>query len=225
MSAKALRAACADARLRRPRTLPAVVDCLGRHYTAGLVNRCAAAEILCDADDALRNRAQQAWQRALRVSTISYLLAILDGRFDPEEAALAGLLHNLGEFALIGRASREQRADIEEELNVALLHYAGEAGRELARSWGFPASLQRVCNGLNDWYRAHDGDADLADLVIVAQRHARLGCQQAGRLPPLARVPAFAKLDLGHASPRFSLQLLEAANNALALIQRQLHNT
>ena len=62
----------------------------------------------------------------------------------------------------------------------------------------------------------------MADLVLIAQLHARLGQSHADCLPSLQRMPAFERLDLGQASPRFSLGLLEAANNALALTQRQL---
>jgi hypothetical protein len=79
-----------------------------------------------------------------------------------------------------------------------------------------------VVGSSGDWYRDHDGPADMADLVLVAQLHARLGHHHAEGLPSLQRMPAFKRLDLGQASPRFSLELLEAANNALALTQRQL---
>ena len=39
-----------------------------------------------EADRALRRASRDIWHQALRVSAIAYLLAILDGRFDPEEA-------------------------------------------------------------------------------------------------------------------------------------------
>ena len=80
----------------------------------------------------------------------------------------------------------------------------------------------RVAGSCGDWYRDHEGPADMADLVVVAQLHARLGQNHAEGLPSLQRMPAFERLDLGQANPRFSLGLLEAANNALALTQRQL---
>jgi len=222
LSAKALRIACAAGQLRRPRTLPQVVDRLDRHYIHGLVAAATEAGSPFEHQPALRQVARAAWQRALRVSTISYLLATLDGRFDPEQASLAGLLHNLGELALLGRAARQDRTDIASELADACRYYGAEAGQELARNWGFPASLVRVAGSCGDWYREHDGPADIADLVLVAQLHARLGQNHAESLPSLQRMPAFERLDLGQADPRFSLGLLEAANSALALTQRQL---
>lgn len=221
LSAKTLRAACAAARLRRPRTLPQVVDRLDRHQVADLVE--TAVQGTCQiGPQLLREAAVDAWKRSLRVSTIAYLLANLDGRFDAEEAALAGLLHNLGELALLGRAAREDRPDVGRELADACRHYGAEAGRELARAWGFPSSLQRVAGSFMDWDRAHEGSVDMADLILVAQLHARLGQPGQTTLPRLQHMPAFGQLSLGEASPRFSLGLLEAANNALALTERQL---
>jgi len=222
ISAKALRAACAAGQLRRPRSLPAVVERLGRHYTTGLVARAAELETLASLHNPLLALARDSWQRALRVSTISYLLATLDGRFDPEEATLAGLLHNMGELALLGRAAREPAVEQHGSLHGALQLYGADAGRELARNWGLPAGLARVAGSLGDWYRVHDGPADMVDLVLVAQRHASLGEPQAGRLPGITGMPAFGRLELGNTGPRFSLRLLDAANNALSLTERQL---
>lgn len=222
LSAKVLRAACATGQLRRPRTLPVAVDYLGRHYVSGLASRVLEDGLLQTRDQELRQLGHDCWQRSLRVSTISYLLATLDGRFDPEEAALAGLLHNLGELALLGRAAREDRPGMREELHRACRYYSAEAGRELARNWGLPGSLARVAGSMGDWHRDHEGRADMADLVLVAQLHARLGQAQADYLPSLKDMPAFQQLELGRADPRFSLGLMEAARNALALTQRQL---
>lgn len=221
LSAKALRAACSAAQLRRPRTLPQIVDRLDRHYVSGLVSASAETS-MAPTQPGMHTAARNAWQRAIRVSTLAYLLATLDGRFDPEEASLAGLLHNLGELALLGRAARDDRPGMVQELDHARRCYGAEAGQELARAWGFPGSLVRVAGSCGDWYRDHDGPADMADLVLVAQLHARLGQARTDALPQLRRMPAFAHLELGQASPRFSLGLLEAANNALALTERQL---
>lgn len=221
LSAKALRAACNSGHLRRPRTLPQVVDRLERHYVSGLVSASVGTSLSLT-QEPLRDMARNAWLRAMRVSAIAYLLATLDGRFDPEEAALAGLLHNLGELGLLGRAAREDRPGVARELNDACRYYGAEAGRELARAWGFPGSLVRVAGAFRDWHRDHDGPTDLADLVLVAQLHAQLGQPGADTLPRLQQMPAFKRLELGRADPQFGLGLLEAANNALALTERQL---
>lgn len=224
LSAKALRAACSGSRLNRPRSLPQVVDRLDRHYVSGLVAAATDIDSPFDHQQALRQTGRSLWLAAMRVSAISYLLASLDGRFDAEEAALAGLLHNLGELALLGRASQDGRLGDEatRELHDASRLYGAEAGGELARAWGFPVDLVQVAETCGMWFREHTGPADMADLVLVAQLHARLGQRQSDQLPALHRLPAFHQLDLGDADPTFSLSLLEAANNALALTQRQL---
>lgn len=223
LSAKTLRASCGSAQLQRPRSLPQAVERLDRHYLNGLIAAASESGISYDRNPILRQAARGIWQQALRVSTLSYLLASLDGRFDPEEAALAGLLHNLGDVALLGRASQSKHESLENELSEACRIYGADAGGALARSWGFPASLVRVMTTRGDWYRDQDGPADMADLVLIAQLHAALGKSGAENLPRLQTIPAFSRLDLGQVTPRFSLDLLEAANNALALTRRQLN--
>lgn len=222
LSAKALRAACASGQLRRPRTLPQIVDRLDRHYVSGLVTAATDAGSPFEHVEHLRQAARRAWQRALRVSTLSYLLASLDGRYDPEEAALAGLLHNLGELALLSAAARDDRLVSAQELADACRHFGADAGQAVARHWGFPVSLVRVTGSFNEWQRDHEGPADVADLVLVAQLHARLGQTSPDSPPNLQHMPAFKRLELGLVNPNFSLGLLDAANNALALTQRQL---
>lgn len=203
-------------------TLVAAVRLLGETHSAGRVLHYARHENLVHPDPAVRSLARATWRRSLRVSTLSYLLASLQGRFDPEQAALQGLLHNLGELALINRAAREEHPAIDTELIPALRQFAGEVGGELARAWDLPASIIAVNESLDQWDRSHTGPADIVDLVLIARWHALIGRSLGPRPPALYELPAFAKLELGDPSPEFSMQLLEAADNALSLTERQL---
>lgn len=222
LSAKALRAACSGARLKRPRSLPQIVARLDRHYVGGLVAASTDVESPFDHHDLMRRTGRNLWQRALRVSVISYLLAELDGRFHADEAALAGLLHNLGDLALLSRAGQDASGALARDLPAAMRQFGAQAGEHVARIWGFPVSLIEVVGCRGDWFRNHEGTADMADLVLVAQLHAAMGQVDRDTLPPVRNLPAFRRLDLGNTDARFSLDLLEAANNALALTQRQL---
>lgn len=222
LSAKALRAACSGARLKRPRSLPQIVARLDRHYVGGLVAAATEAESPFDRHDLMRRTGRSLWQASLRVSAISYLLANLDGRFDAEEAALAGLLHNLGDLALLSRAGQDASGALARDLPDALRQHGAEAGEQVARIWGFPTNLVQVAACRGDWFRDHPDPADMCDLVLVAQFHAAMGQAIGEKLPPLRSLPALRRLDLGDTDPAFSLNLLEAANNALALTQRQL---
>jgi HD-like signal output (HDOD) protein len=225
VSAKLVRAANTHARRNgepQVQTLVEATQKLGVTNSAGLIHRYTLHDNLTHPEPAIQDIARKSWQAALRVATISYLLASLDGRFNPEQAAMMGLLHNLGELALINRAAREEHPLLDAELKPALDIFAGEVGRELAASWSLSGGVIAINDHLGEWERDHGGSADTVDLSLIAQLHARLGQKDRAQLPSLAEVPAFAKLQLGEPSPRFSMQLLEAANNALALAQRSL---
>lgn len=225
ISAKLLRDANKHARDSgepHPRSLAEAAELLGVIGSAGRIQHYSLHDNLTHPEPAVQEIARKSWQRSLRVAAISYLLASLDGRFNPEQAAMQGLLHNLGELALINRAAREEHPQLDAELAPALDGFAGEVGRELAASWSLSAGVIASNDQLGEWFRDHDGTADTVDLCLIAQLHARLGQETPTRLPALAEVPAFDKLRLGEPSPHFSMQLLEAANNALALAQRTL---
>jgi HD-like signal output (HDOD) protein len=225
ISAKLLRDANLHARSGNApaiETLVAAANLMGVTQSAGRVLHYARHENLDHPDPAIRAMARAAWRRAIRVSTLSYLLASLHGRFDPEQAALQGLLHNLGELALINRAAREEHPAIDAELRPALRVYAGEVGRELAHAWRLPDSIIATNDNLDRWQHQHPGPAEMVDLVLVARWHSLVGRSLGERPPSLDELPAFAKLALGEPSPQFSMQLLEATDNALALTERQL---
>ena len=90
------------------------VELLGMEQTETLVINCVLRESLRTRSETVRAYLHGWWRRAMRVSAISEVLARMDKRFDPEYAALIGLLHNIAEPVLLGYADRHP--DLADEL-------------------------------------------------------------------------------------------------------------
>jgi len=96
------------------------------------------------------------WKHSLGVACAARRLALHRSRLeiDPEEAFVAGLLHDLGKVALdavfpkaydrIAAQAEERRADIADCERAVLGVDHTVAGRHLAKRWGLPSFLQDV---------------------------------------------------------------------------------
>lgn len=95
-------------------------------------------------------RLRQLWKHSLEAAVKAERLAVVCGRVPPEEAFLAGLVHDIGRLALERLAGadweayrrwRERGSDaVFAELLLCGFDH-GAAGAEILRSWSFPAHL------------------------------------------------------------------------------------
>lgn len=168
---------------------------LGLRTTRQLVMAFALREVFRSDQPVLERLAVALWNHSTSVAALSFVLARRLGGFDPEEAQLAGLLHDIGAVPVLGYAAGEQGLQ-EDGRAVATLAAALRVtlGSRLLEEWAFGAAVVKAAVHAEDWWRESDGPADLADLVMVAQCMSLLGSVHAQRIPPLARLPAFKRL-------------------------------
>ena len=186
---------------------------LGLRTTRQLVIAFALREVFRSDQAVLQRLAEALWDHSTSVAALSFVLARQFGGFDPEEAQLAGLLHDIGAVPVLGYAANEPSlrndprsvSTLAADLRVPL-------GRRLLEEWGFEAALVAVAVHAEDWWRVGDGPADLADLVLVAQCMSLLGSVHAQSVPPLARLPAFSRLCGGRMSVDEVLGLVAEAD-------------
>ncbi|MGB5472580.1 MAG: HDOD domain-containing protein, partial [Gammaproteobacteria bacterium] len=131
---------------------------------------------------------------------------------NPEEALLVGLLHDIGTIALINYASHDPQLSSDPAgLEQTISCMRGELGALILRKWKFAPTFVVAARDAEYWLRKHDGVADFADLVIVAQVHERLRNKEIDGLPRIEDIPAFAKVLGQDASPHKSLAVLHQA--------------
>ena len=202
--------------------LQSAVNRLGAVCVRNLVISLAVAQMFQgQAMAAIRDALQDAWQHSTRVGATSYVLARRFTELNPDEALLAGLLHNIGVLPLLS-ALAETPENVPEDRagREALLgDWHLKTGPFLLEFWGFPEELVRAVAEHQDLQRNPEDGPDYADVVLVANLHARLGTPH-----PLGRVrwdqvPAFERLGL---TPENSIGALREARAEVDEIRRML---
>ncbi|MGE0082680.1 MAG: HDOD domain-containing protein [Thiohalomonadaceae bacterium] len=144
----------------------------------------------------------------IAVGALSYALAAQTRHLDPEQAMIAGLIHDIGRLPLT-RWVYEHPTLARFRKGTERLTYRlhAEIGASLLRTWGFPQHLVDVAAKHEQVTELHGADADYLDVVIVANLECRDTEQEGSSLEiDLATVPAYHKLGIrpaGSASERF----------------------
>jgi HD-like signal output (HDOD) protein len=159
---------------------------------------------------------QQSWLQSIKVSSISYTLAQLTKKVDPDEALLAGLIHNIGALPIITFSDSLpsgtcQQSDIE----ICVNELQGQMGSIILEKWEFPDSLKHIPILSTDWFTSTSKELDLNDIVILAKYHNLLASTDNASLPLITTLPAFQKLHNQPLSPKMSLQLLHDARQQI----------
>lgn len=195
----------------------AAVVRLGVHTTHRLVLSFALRELFHSKSGLLQARMKSLWSHSTQVAAVCYVLAKLTGQFNPEHAMLAGLLHDIGDVAILTYAEKfPEVANDEEQLNQVLADMRGTVGSMILHSWDFSEDLVRVTEEAENWQRDPSEEPDYADLVIIAQLHSYIGTPQMQDLPMFDQLPASHKLSLGELTPELSVEILDKASERLA---------
>ncbi|MCU7936676.1 MAG: HDOD domain-containing protein [Candidatus Thiodiazotropha sp. (ex Dulcina madagascariensis)] len=190
---------------------------LGADTTHKLVLTFALRELFNTRSSVLKSHMRSLWEHSVKVSAICYILAKVSNEFNPEHALLAGLLHDIGNVAILSYAERfPEVANDDEKLEQVMQDMRGRIGSIILRNWGFIEDLIMVTKEAENWFREHDGEADYADLVIVAQLHTYIGSSEMMYLPTLDQVPALNRLDLGELTPKLSLKIVDRADEMIS---------
>ena len=193
------------------------INRLGLKATQNLVTSISLHNLFRSQNKLLNTRVQHLWRQSIQIASLSYTLANMTRKINPDEALLAGLTHNIGALPIISFA--ESQKDIpftEQELDLTLKILQGPVGEFVLKKWRFPENLVQIPKQSGNWYQNESPDLQMSDIVLLARFHAQLGNNQAQTLPPLATLPAFAKLGERALTPDMSLQALQEAKQQIA---------
>jgi len=193
---------------------------LGLETTRKQVMTYAVKELFQGKTSAMKAHMQNLWKHSQHVACLCRLMANHLKGFDLEQAQLAGLIHDLGEVAIL------QYAQDNEELigNPALLLKAVKKLRPqitgmLLSQWNSAPEFVTVGEECEDWFRNPADQPDLCDLVLIAQYHAYIGSDDMKGLPPVPTLPAFAKLGMGDLDVRQIIEFLKRSRNEIQAIE------
>ena len=152
--------------------LQMAVSRMGMEYTANLAIGIAMEQLFQATSEAVDERMRKTWAHSTDVASLSHVLCQHFTSLNPDQATLAGLVHEIGKLPILAWADDHDWDDetIEEVTNA--LH--PEIGRIILESWDFPEELQEVPEKYTQFDRLVDA-TDYVDVVMVANLHSYAG--------------------------------------------------
>lgn len=205
------------------RTLNPISNCLsainrlGRKTTRNLVIAFSMKNLIKGENPSIKKLIQHSWLQSIKVSGISYTLAQLTKKVDPEEALLAGLLHNIGVLPILTFAdSRPEGTYQPADIDLCINEIHGQIGSIILEKWEFPDNLKQIPLQSADWFTNTTEYLNLNDIVLLAKYHNFLTSPGNTELPLINTLPAFQKLGKQPLTPEMSLQILHDAKQQIA---------
>jgi len=198
-------------------TPSAAIIRLGLRTTRQLIMSFTIRELFKVQNPTLRQLMDEVWRHSVDVAALCYVLAKHTANLNPEEALLAGLLHDIGMIPIISYAEKYPRVATDPaQLQEAAKELRGEIGGVILKKWNFPEEITMAARKGWDFSRPSSSLPDYCDLVIAAKLHSFIGTPKAKDLPAFEDIPALHVLGLDRGGPASSLKILEEAKEQIA---------
>ena len=189
-------------------SLQSAIARLGPPLVRNLVTSLILKQLFQSKSSLLRQRMQVLWEHSTHVAAICRILASKFTRLQPDEAMLAGLIHDIGVLPILQKAENypELLAN-EAQLNDIIDKLHASIGRLILEAWKFPPELVTAAAEHENLTRISE-QVDYTDIVTVANLHSLLGTNDRLAKVKFSDVPAFTKLGL---TPETSISAMEEA--------------
>ena len=177
--------------------LSMVVARLGNKLVRNLITSQVMKQMFQATNDLVDQRLRAVWEHSVQVAAIARALASRAPGILPDQAMLAGLIHDIGVLPILYRAEeRDELLDTPGLLDQLILRLHTRIGGAILKHWKFPEALVAVAAEHEDLQRSHPGAADLVDVVQVANLQSHVDTEH--RLAHLdwSQISAFQRLGL-----------------------------
>ncbi len=143
---------------------------LGVRMVKNLVLGLAMRQMFHSSSETLAKFFREICDDGIQVAGFCRMLAEDLPGIDPDEAMLAGLLHNIGALPILARLDQASPDNIRIDLVQRLLdELAPTLGTQILQSWHLPETLVAVPEGCHELERDAGPDADYVDVVAAAR--------------------------------------------------------
>ncbi len=164
----------------------------------------------------LQRRMRELWDRSVHVSVLSFVLARQCKGLEPEQALLAGLLHDIGSLPILDYIGRNHPDATDDEIEGSIEKLHGVVGEIVIGSWHMDSHMSTVVRESGNWGRDSKGKPDFCDLAIVARLYHLNEQMPGAAIPAYHEVPAFANLGLPPPNEAMKLDIIENAAGEMA---------
>lgn len=197
---------------------------LGMKTTRQLVTVFAMRDVFKSRQPVLQQHMEQLWQHSREMAALCWVLADSVTQINPEEAMLAGLLHDIGVVPVLVHAEHHPHLfNDPDRLLEAIAELRADTGSAVLENWAFPPAFIEATRHAQDWnYTSEQPQPQLVDVVIVAQMHAMIGSRQSAGLPRFDELPAYSRLGGLELNASRSLDLLTRARSRVDEVKQLL---
>ncbi len=192
---------------------------LGMQYTANLATGLAMEQMFQATSDVIDKRMREVWTKSSEIAGICHVLCKHRTKLRPDQAALAGLVHQIGVLPILSFA--EEHPSLMKDsitLDSVIEEVHSKIGVKILTTWEFPAELCKVPEEYMDYTRS-GSKPDYADLVTVAMLQSYAGSQQTANVD-YESVTAFERLDIEPSIEAAEAEdLSEEMEAAMAMLQ------
>ena len=198
----------------------AAITRMGMGMVRNIVTSFLVSQLFHTKYESLKKRIVVLWNHSAHVAAISQVLAKQNTKWlKPDEALLAGLIHDIGKLPLISKAENipdlaendELMDDLAEKLHTRI-------GKVIVQTWKFSPELVTAVAEHED-YKRDSKAVDYTDVVTVANLLSYAGKNRRTKNTDWTSIPAFKKLGL---SPEDSIATLEDAREEIQEIVKLL---
>ena len=192
--------------------LQMAVSRLGINYTCNLATGLAMEQMFQATTDVVDRKMREVWNKSTEIAGICHVLCRHYTRLMPDQATLAGLVHQIGVLPILTYAEEHNELLADSiSLNHVIEQIHPIIGDKILRTWEFPEPIAIVPSQYLDFTR-DSAKVDCVDIVQVATLQSYLGSEHPYTLLDWSKVPAFAKLGL---DPQVDMQADEDLSAAM----------
>jgi HD-like signal output (HDOD) protein len=169
---------------------------LGINYTCNLATGLAMEQMFQATSDVVDRKMREVWNKSTDIAGICHVLCKHYTRLLPDQATLAGLVHQIGVLPILTYA--EDHSELLAD-SISLNHVIEQIhpiiGDRILRTWEFPEQIAMIPSQYLDFSR-DSAKVDYVDIVQVATLQSYLGSEHPYTQLDWSQIPAFHKLGL-----------------------------
>lgn len=200
--------------------LQMAISRLGINYTCNLATGLAMEQMFQATSDVVDRKMREVWNKSTEIAGICHVLCRHYTRLAPDQATLAGLVHQIGVLPILTYAEDHYELLADSiSLNHVIERIHPIIGDRILKAWEFPAPIAQIPSQYLDFSR-NSPKVDYVDIVQVATLQSYLGSEHPYTQLDWSQIPAFAKLGL---DPQVDMQadedLSAAMEAAMSMLQ------
>jgi HD-like signal output (HDOD) protein len=147
------------------------------------------------------------WESSTLVAALARVLAVRSRAANPDEAMLAGLLHNVGCVYILARAEQHSALfNNHAARDMLMTDWQAQIGKGIAQNWGLSEHVAEAIGEQDNVDRLEAGARDLIDVLFVAKMLASPATQTADLDVIVEELSPFRRLAMSGAQLRAAME-------------------